>query len=76
MGQETIKIFTDTLTSVLLLQAKLTGLGIASRVKNNFDSGVIAGFGGGLSNSVELYILEEDFKKAEKLIEEFKENLQ
>ena len=69
-----IKLFTGSLPTVLILQAKLSDIGIPSRIKDDFQSGVIAGFGGGASTSVELFINESNLEKAIPIVEEFIKN--
>jgi len=44
-------------------------------IKNNFQSGVRAGFYGGSPSQVELFIYEEDKEKALPILESFKEQM-
>jgi len=73
MGDRLKKIFTGTELSVLILKGVLEKEGFSSIVKNNFRSGLMAGFGA-QKDAVELYIYEEDYEKVADLIAEFKQN--
>ncbi|MBT8326469.1 MAG: DUF2007 domain-containing protein [Bacteroidia bacterium] len=68
-----VKVFTGTEVTVELLKGKLQEIGITGIVKNEFQSGAVAGFGGG-PFSIEYYILESDLKKAEPILSEFSKN--
>lgn len=69
-----IKVYTGTEVSANILKGKLQEIGITGMIKNDFQSGVIAGFGGGTSSSIEFYILETDLEKAEQVLIEFSKN--
>jgi len=71
MEDQLIKVFEGTELSVLMLKGILENEGFSSIVKNNFRSGLMAGFGAS-RNGIELYIYKEDFEKVEALINEFK----
>ena len=64
-----IKIHTDTETTILRIKAELYVNGISSLVKNGFQSGAMAGFGGGQPNIRDLYIDSDDLEKASKIID-------
>jgi len=66
-----IRVFTGSEISVILLKGELEENGIAALVKNDFQSGAAAGFYGGSSSGIDLYIQEDDMKIAEPIIEEF-----
>jgi len=68
-----IKFFTGSLIEIQRLQLDLDDSGIASMVKNNFQSGLRAGFYGGSPSLVELFIYEEDMEKAKPILDSFKE---
>ena len=72
MEDELIKVFVGRELTVLMLKGILEDNGFTSIVKNNFRSGLMAGFGAS-KNSVELYVYKEDFEKVSELIKEFKE---
>ena len=63
------KIYSGNQVSVILLKGLLEEAGIAFIEKNEQNSGVISGFVGGISVSVQ----EFDKEKAEKIVSEFKE---
>jgi hypothetical protein len=67
-----IKLFTGSLIEIQRLQLDLDDNQIPSMVKNNFQSGIRSGFYGGSPSQVELFIYEEDLKKATPLLAKFK----
>ncbi|TCO04979.1 putative signal transducing protein [Natronoflexus pectinivorans] len=69
-----VKIFTASEVTVLLLKGRLEELGITSMIKDNFKSGVAAGFYGGPPETVDLFIQEKDMDAATPVINEFKDN--
>ena len=68
----TVKVFTGGAVTVNLLRTELESIGIIPIVKNLRQSGASAGFPGGTSTSVELYISQSETEKAEVIIEDFK----
>ena len=68
-----ICIYSGTELTVNLLKDELEGFGIPSMIQNNFNSGVSAGFSGGVPSSVDLFIQERDLRKAEPIVSEFRE---
>lgn len=71
-----VKFFTGSLIEIQRLQLDLDDQGIPSMVKNNFQSGLRAGFYGGSPSLVELFIYEEDLDKANPILEAFKEEME
>ena len=67
-----IRFFTGSLIEIQRLQIDLDEQEIPSMIKNNFQSGVRAGFYGGSPSQVELFIYEEDQAKALPILEAFK----
>ena len=65
-----IRVFTGTEITATLLKAELEQAGIAGIIRNDFNSGIVAGFSSGFS-SIDLYIQEADLKIAEPIINEF-----
>ncbi|MDX1760969.1 MAG: DUF2007 domain-containing protein [Christiangramia sp.] len=61
------RVYTGPETNVQYLQELYENEGIHSRVRNDFDSGLRAGFGGGLPGQVLLFVLEEDYERAVKI---------
>lgn len=70
-----IKLFTGSLIEIQRLQIDLDDQEIPSMVKNNFQSGLRAGFYGGSPSQVQLFIYEEDQEKAQPILESFKEQM-
>lgn len=66
-----IKVFTGSETLVILLKGRLEEIGISSLIKN--DS-ITAYLESSPPPSIDLYIIESDFKKAESRINEFIQN--
>jgi hypothetical protein len=70
-----VKIYSDTEITVTHLKNRLADNGIESMIKNDFESGVSAGFVAGAPNSVELYVMNKDLERAQAIIEQFKAEL-
>jgi len=69
------RFFTGSLIEIQRLQIDLDEKEIPSMIKNNFQSGVRAGFYGGSPQQVELFIYEEDRENALPILEAFKEQM-
>jgi len=68
-----ICVYTGTELTVNLLKDELEKSGIPGMIQNDFNSGVSAGFSGGVPSSVDLFIQEHDLEKAEPIVSEFRE---
>lgn len=68
-----IRIYTGREVTALILKSELEQSGISAIIQDDFKSGVSAGFYGGTPSSIDLFIEESDFKKAEPIIREFME---
>ena len=66
-----MKIFSGSEILATALQAKIEEAGIDTLLKNNIQSGRLAGFGTS-GMAVELFIEEVDFGKADPIVEEFR----
>ncbi|WP_196890824.1 putative signal transducing protein [Aureivirga marina] len=66
-----IKVYTGSLVLVTHLKTLLSEIGISALVKNDFQSGLMAGFSTGTPDVVEIYILDEDLDKAKPVIDDF-----
>jgi hypothetical protein len=66
-----VKAYTGTELTVMLLKTELEKAGIASVIRNDFQSGITAGFSGGVPSAIDLYIQESDRDKATEVIEQF-----
>ncbi len=65
------RVFTGTEVQVNLLKSELEKEGIFGIIRNDFQSGVMAGFGAGVPSAIDLYIQEHDLERAEPVINEF-----
>lgn len=68
-----IRVYSGTELTVNLLKDELESFGIPCMIQNDFNSGISAGFSGGVPSSVDLFIQESDLEKAEPFIQEFRE---
>ena len=68
-----IRVYSGTELTVNLLKDELEKFGISSLIQNDFNSGVSAGFSGGVPSSIDLFIQELDLGKAEPILREFRE---
>ena len=68
---KTIRVFSGSELEVNLLQEELLQIGISGIVQNKTNSGLVAGFAGGLNSAVDFYIRTTDLQKAEPILSEF-----
>lgn len=66
-----MKIFSGSEILAQALQSKLEEANVITNIKNNIQSGRLAGFGTA-DQAVEVFIQETDFAKANPVIEEFR----
>lgn len=66
---ELVCVFTGNQAQVILIKEVLEDNDIFSVVQNDFQSGVMAGFSGGLPTTIDLFIKKKDFMKAKAIIE-------
>lgn len=64
-----VKAYTGTELTVMLLKTELEKAGIASVIRNDFQSGIRAGFSGRVPSAIDLYIQESDRDEATEVIE-------
>jgi len=69
-----IRVYSGTEISITLLKAELEDNGISAMIQNDFQSGISAGFYGGGTAAVDLFIQETDLKAAEPIINDFIKN--
>lgn len=62
------RVYTGSEVNVQYLQELFGKAGISSRVRNDFDSGLRAGFGGGMRGQVQLFVLSSHFDEAEAIV--------
>lgn len=70
-----IKIFSGSEILALGLREKIEAAGVDVVVKDNIQSGRVAGFGT-TDLAVELFIQERDYSKVHSIIEQFRMNIQ
>lgn len=61
------RVYTGPETNVQYLQELFEEAGISNRARNDFDSGLRAGFGGGLPGQVQLFVIASHFNEADKI---------
>jgi phenylpyruvate tautomerase PptA (4-oxalocrotonate tautomerase family) len=66
---ELIHMFTGTEVMVENLKAELEANGIKVLIKNGFQSGLMAGFGGGIPSAIDIFVASTDAEKAAEIIE-------
>ena len=66
-----IRVYSGTEITVTLLKDELEESGISAMIQNDFNSGVSAGFSGGFTSAVDLFIKESDLTAAEPIVKEF-----
>ena len=71
---EFVTVFSGSEIEVLMLKGLLEDHNIEGIVQNDYQSGIIAGFGGGTISTVRLKIHETDLKKAQSIITDFTNN--
>ncbi|MBC8003914.1 MAG: DUF2007 domain-containing protein [Verrucomicrobia bacterium] len=64
-------IYSGTELTANLLKVELEKSGIASYIRNDFNSGLMAGFSGGTPSVVDLCVEEKDVAQAEPIVNEF-----
>ena len=72
--QKFINIYSGSEVQVIILQGLLKNINIEGIIQNDFQSGIVAGFGSGTVSTVRLKIHESDLEKARSIIEEFISN--
>lgn len=61
------RVYTGSEVNVQYLQEIFDKAGILSRIRNDFDSGLRAGFGGGLPGQVQLFAIASHYDEALKI---------
>jgi len=70
-----VNVYSDTEITVTHLKEVLAENGIESMIKNDFESGVSAGFVAGIPTSIDLYVFAKDKEKATPIVQQFIEEL-
>ena len=63
-----VKIYSGTEVSVNYLKGELEKQGIYSIVRNDYQAGLTAGFSGGVSSDIDLYIQNSDLQTAKPIL--------
>jgi len=71
---ELVRVFTCTELTCFLLKAELEKAGLPVMVRNEFQSGVAAGFGVGTPSAVDMYVAKSNVDAAIPVIEDFLKN--
>ncbi|WP_299224186.1 DUF2007 domain-containing protein [uncultured Psychroserpens sp.] len=71
-----IKIFSGNFIVVQLAKDRLESAGINAIIKDESESGRLAGFGASIQGYQELYVSNEELDNAVRIIEEVKEELE
>lgn len=61
------RVYTGSETNVQYLQEIFEKAGISNRARNDFDSGLRAGFGGGVPGQVQLFVARNHYDEALKI---------
>ena len=61
-------VFTGNEIITERIKAELELNGIVSIIKDGFKSGIAAGFGGGISSAIDLFVVDSDSEKAAEII--------
>lgn len=70
--KDIIRLHSASLVEIESLRQYLEDNNISTMVRNQFQEGLSAGFPDGSSELVDLFVLDEDFEDAAKLLAEFK----
>ncbi len=65
-----VKVFTGREVNVMTIKGELESYGIPSLIRNDFNSGMMAGFFGGVPTAIDLYVYARDLKRANPIIKE------
>ncbi|TYP70387.1 putative signal transducing protein [Aquimarina intermedia] len=66
------RVYTGSLITIQFLQTILQDNGINSITRDDMKSGMMAGFGGGIPDHIQLFVEKEDVTKAMALINQHK----
>ena len=72
--QKFLNVFSGTEVQVIILKGLLESSNIHGIIQNDFQSGIVAGFGSGTVSTVRLLIHESDLEKTKPIIQEFFSN--
>ena len=63
------RVYTGSLINIQYIKTLLEESGIHSIVRDDMRSGMLAGFGGGVPNHIQLFVKKEDLETAVPIIE-------
>lgn len=63
------RVYTGSLINIQFLQTVLQDQGINSITRDDMKSGMIAGFGGGVPDHIQLFVKKNDLEKALLIVE-------
>ena len=66
--KKTVKVFTGSEVTVSMLKEELENHEITSMMRSDFQSGISAGFSGGVPSATDLYVNSSDLEKAALII--------
>ncbi|MBT8308916.1 MAG: DUF2007 domain-containing protein [Flavobacteriaceae bacterium] len=72
---EYIKIFTGSFVIAKLIVSRLEEIGISPVIKDEAESGRLAGFGPSIPGIQELYVHEDELDKAAPIVEEVRSSM-
>jgi Putative prokaryotic signal transducing protein len=76
MESHYIKIYTGNFIIVQLITTKLEDIGISAVIKDESESGRLAGFGSSIQGQQEVYVHENELEKAIPIIESVKAEME
>ena len=76
MESHYIKIYTGSFIIVQLITTKLEDIGISAVIKDESESGRLAGFGASIQGQQEVYVHENELEKAIPIIESVKTEME
>lgn len=73
---EYIKVYAGNFVIVQSIMERFEGVGINAIIKDESESGRLAGFGSSIQGFQEVYVHKDEQKKAVSIVEEIKQNME
>lgn len=70
-GNQYVDFYSGSEVAIIGLKNQLESIGVFGIVQNDFNSGNLAGFYGGTTNTIRLKIKDSDIEKAKPILEEY-----
>ncbi|RTE54685.1 hypothetical protein EHW67_05835 [Arenibacter aquaticus] len=70
-GNQYVDFYSGTEVAIIGLKNQLESIGVYGIVQNDFNSGNLAGFYGGTTDTIRLKIKNSDIEKAKPILEEY-----